>query len=87
MATKEEDEGPELVSEFPNPPAYFELYADGQDAGPIPPTPMSPTYHMFGTPYSTKDVVPDLLPQEEKKLYLKETQDLSAVDFKHEIKK
>ena len=44
----------EIVSEFPNPPTYFDLYKDGVSSGPSPPTPMEPTYHMFGTPYSTK---------------------------------
>uniref|UniRef100_K3X8G3 Mediator of RNA polymerase II transcription subunit 7 n=1 Tax=Globisporangium ultimum (strain ATCC 200006 / CBS 805.95 / DAOM BR144) TaxID=431595 RepID=K3X8G3_GLOUD len=63
-------EGPEIVSEFPAPPAFFVLYRDGADHGPAPPEPMEPQYHMFGTPYSTQDVVPDLLPQEGRKLYL-----------------
>lgn len=63
-------EGPEIVSEFPAPPAFFVLYRDGADQGPPPPEPMAPTYHMFGTPYSTQDAVPDLLPQEGRKLYL-----------------
>ncbi|KAJ0388607.1 hypothetical protein P43SY_011649 [Pythium insidiosum] len=34
---------------------------------------MAPQYHMFGTPYSTQDAVPDLLPQAGKKLYLPDT--------------
>ncbi|KAF1330489.1 Mediator of RNA polymerase ii transcription subunit, partial [Globisporangium splendens] len=63
-------EGPEIVSEFPAPPAFFVLYRDGADQGPAPPEPMEPQYHMFGTPYSTQDAVPDLLPQEGRKLYL-----------------
>lgn len=63
-------DGPEIVSEFPAPPVFFVLYRDGADCGPPPPEPMAPTYHMFGTPYSTQDVVPDLLPQEGRKLYL-----------------
>lgn len=86
----DESQGPEIVSEFPKPPSFFELYKDGKDSGPSPPTPMSPTYHMFGTPYSTKDVVPDLLPQE-KKVYLDSSSSSSisqdTIDFKLEMKK
>ncbi|KAG9405300.1 Mediator of RNA polymerase II transcription subunit 7 [Aphanomyces cochlioides] len=59
---------PELVSAFPAPPTFFNLYADSADAGPAPPAPLKPTYHSFGTPYSTEDAVPDLLP-DDKKLY------------------
>ncbi|RHY04146.1 hypothetical protein DYB25_010817 [Aphanomyces astaci] len=61
-------EEPELVSAFPAPPAFVSLYADGPDAGPPPPPPLKPTYHSFGTPYSTEDAVPDLIP-DDKKLY------------------
>ncbi|TYZ66533.1 hypothetical protein PybrP1_006385 [[Pythium] brassicae (nom. inval.)] len=63
---------PEIVSEFPAPPAFFVLYRDGADSGPPPPAPLTPTYHMFGTPYSTLDAVPDLLPQPGRKLYAPE---------------
>lgn len=62
-------DAPEIVSEFPAPPKFFVLYKDGADQGPAPPEPMEPTYHLFGTPYSTQDVVPDLIP-DDKKLYL-----------------
>ncbi|KAG7400484.1 Mediator of RNA polymerase II transcription subunit 7 [Phytophthora boehmeriae] len=70
MSTEQDqEEAPEIVSEFPAPPKFFTLYADGVECGPAPPEPMAPTYHMFGSPYSTQDVVPDLLPQPDKKLY------------------
>jgi hypothetical protein len=98
MSEDKENERPEIVSEFPAPPAFFALYKDGKDAGPAPPEPMTPTYHMFGTPYSTEDIVPDLLPQEGKKVYLgakmptdepaNNEEDLSRnVDYKAEMKK
>ncbi|ETV97265.1 hypothetical protein, variant [Aphanomyces invadans] len=64
-------EEPELVSAFPAPPVFFSLYTDGADAGPTPPPPLKPTYHSFGTPYSTEDAVPDLLP-DDKKVYPKD---------------
>ncbi|KAI9987466.1 hypothetical protein PInf_023505 [Phytophthora infestans] len=50
---------------------------------------MEPTYHMFGSPYSTQDVVPDLLPQSGKKLYAPqgEDDDSAPVDYKAEMKK
>ncbi|RLN93229.1 hypothetical protein BBJ28_00009151 [Nothophytophthora sp. Chile5] len=67
---QEEADAPEIVSEFPAPPKFFTLYLDGVESGPPPPDPMEPTYHMFGSPYSTQDIIPDLLPQEGKKLYL-----------------
>ncbi|KAF0690288.1 Aste57867_18314 [Aphanomyces stellatus] len=73
-------EEPELVSAFPAPPAFMSLYADGADAGPPPPPPLKPTYHSFGTPYSTEDSVPDLLP-DDKKLYA------STHNIKDEMKK
>ncbi|DAZ98647.1 TPA: hypothetical protein N0F65_000842 [Lagenidium giganteum] len=64
-------DAPEIVSAFPKPPAFFVLYKDGVDSGPPPPDTMHPTYHMFGTPYSTEDMVPDLLQTDDRKLYLK----------------
>lgn len=73
-------EGPEIVSEFPAPPAFFVLYREGADQGPPPPEPMDPTYHMFGTPYSTQDAVPDLLPQEGRKLYLGSSSSMASGD-------
>ncbi|POM76123.1 Mediator of RNA polymerase II transcription subunit, partial [Phytophthora palmivora] len=79
-----EEEAPEIVSEFPAPPKFFALYADGVESGPAPPEPMEPTYHMFGSPYSTQDVVPDLLPQPDRKLY---AQGDDPVDYKAEMKK
>ncbi|OWZ16224.1 Mediator of RNA polymerase II transcription subunit [Phytophthora megakarya] len=45
---------------------------------------MEPIYHMFGSPYSTQDVVPDLLPHAEKKLYAKNDE---TVHYKAEMKK
>lgn len=75
----------EIVSEFPKPPNYYEMYAKGSKNGPSPPAPMSPTYHVFGTAYSTKDEVTDLLPQDGKKLY--DSNDRSAIQFKAEMKK
>lgn len=68
--TPVEEKGPEIVSAFPLPPAFFTLYKEGVGCGPSPPEPMQPTYHMFGTPFSTMDAVPDLLPQPGQKLYL-----------------
>jgi hypothetical protein len=85
-----EPEAPEIVSEFPAPPAFFSLYRDGADAGPAPPQPMAPTYHMFGSPFSTQDVVPDLLPGDGRKLYAPggEAEPAAAnVDYKAEMKK
>lgn len=73
------DAAPEIVSEFPAPPAFFALYRDGADSGPPPPAPLAPTYHMFGTPFSTLDAVPDLLPQLGRKLYAREGTASSAV--------
>ncbi|KAG6614831.1 Mediator of RNA polymerase II transcription subunit [Phytophthora cinnamomi] len=86
---EQEPEAPEIVSEFPAPPKFFALYADGVQSGPAPPEPMEPTYHMFGSPYSTQDVVPDLLPQPGKKLYAPEGDegDAAAVDYKVQMKK
>ena len=84
-----EEDAPEIVSEFPAPPKFFVLYADGEASGPAPPEPMSPTYHMFGSPYSTHDVVPDLL-QPGKKLYASESDDsgaVASVDYKLQMKK
>ncbi|GMF64510.1 unnamed protein product [Phytophthora lilii] len=83
---QEEAEAPEIVSEFPAPPKFFALYAEGAEHGPAPPEPMEPTYHMFGSPYSTQDVVPDLLPG--RKLYAPEgdERDATAVDYKAEMK-
>lgn len=79
----QEEAAPEIVAEFPAPPAFLALYRDGPGAGPAPPEPMAPTYHMFGTPYSTQDAVPDLLPGEGRKLY----SEGGAVDYKAEMKK
>ncbi|KAG3118302.1 hypothetical protein PI124_g1372 [Phytophthora idaei] len=89
MADEQEDAAPEIVSEFPAPPKFFTLYADGVESGPVPPEPMEPTYHMFGSPYSTQDVVPDLLPQPGKKLYAPQGKDGDGapVDYKAEMKK
>ncbi|KAH7484197.1 hypothetical protein PRIC1_003500 [Phytophthora ramorum] len=84
----EQEDTPEIVSEFPAPPKFFALYADGVESGPAPPEPMEPTYHMFGSPYSTQDVVPDLLPG--KKLYApagEEGDEDAPVDYKAEMKK
>ena len=52
MQSKEEA-SLELVSAFPKPPAYFQLF-ENEDTALSPPQPMSPTYHLFGMPYSTK---------------------------------
>lgn len=86
-----EEDVPEIVSEFPAPPKFFALYADGAESGPLPPEPMVPTYHMFGSPYSTQDVVPDLLPQPGKKLYAPQGEDGDSdgtpIDYKTEMKK
>ncbi|KAG7389542.1 Mediator of RNA polymerase II transcription subunit 7 [Phytophthora pseudosyringae] len=90
MSTEQQEDAPEIVSEFPAPPKFFALYADGAESGPAPPEPMEPTYHMFGSPYSTQDVVPDLLPQPGKKLYSPQGQDgddEAPVDYKAEMKK
>nr|CCA19823.1 mediator of RNA polymerase II transcription subunit [Albugo laibachii Nc14] len=91
MADEENASGPEIVSEFPPPPAFFSLYQIDDVNAPAPPAPMAPNYHMFGTPYSTKDVVPDLLPDDSKKLYLSDTsaQDPApqAIDYKAQLKK
>jgi mediator of RNA polymerase II transcription subunit 7 len=84
---QQEADAPEIVSEFPAPPTFFALYADGVESGPAPPEPMEPTYHMFGSPYSTQDVVPDLLPQPGKKLYAPESEDGDNVDYKAQMKK
>lgn len=85
----EQEDAPEIVSEFPAPPKFFALYAEGVESGPAPPEPMEPTYHMFGSPYSTQDVVPDLLPG--KKLYApggdEEGDGAPAVDYKAQMKK
>lgn len=91
MTDEEASAGPEIVSEFPPPPAFFSLYqVDNADA-PLPPDPMAPNYHMFGTPYSTKDIVPDLLPDDSKKLYLPtlSTQDPKeqSIDYRAQLKK
>uniref|UniRef100_M4BN29 Mediator of RNA polymerase II transcription subunit 7 n=1 Tax=Hyaloperonospora arabidopsidis (strain Emoy2) TaxID=559515 RepID=M4BN29_HYAAE len=86
---EQDEDAPEIVSEFPAPPKFFVLYAEGRESGPAPPEPMSPTYHMFGSPYSTQDVVPDLL-QPGKKVYATESEDSGAaaiVDYKAEMKK
>ncbi|TDH67522.1 hypothetical protein CCR75_004251 [Bremia lactucae] len=81
---------PEIVSEFPAPPKFFELYAEGVESGPLPPEPMDPTYHMFGSPYSTMDAVPDLLLQQGRKLYMPPGEngksDGNPVDYKAEMK-
>ncbi|RLN91732.1 hypothetical protein BBJ28_00019524 [Nothophytophthora sp. Chile5] len=91
---QEEADAPEIVSEFPAPPKFFTLYLDGVESGPPPPEPMEPTYHMFGSPYSTQDIVPDLLPQEGKKLYLPTAAaaehgegSVASVDSKAQMKK
>ncbi|GLD98455.1 hypothetical protein PINS_up007152 [Pythium insidiosum] len=76
----QEEAAPEIVSAFPAPPAFFVLYRDGVSSGPPPPEPMAPQYHMFGTPYSTQDAVPDLLPQPGKKLYLPSALSHGAAD-------
>jgi mediator of RNA polymerase II transcription subunit 7 len=57
----------ELVSTFPAPPAFMSLYLEGPDKGPEPPMPLKPTYHCFGSAYSTEDSVSDLLG--DRKLY------------------
>ncbi len=79
-----QEERPELVSAFPLPPAYFELYREGCASGPKPPEPMLETYHMFGMPYRTQDTVPDLLENTDKKVYATEG---DRVNFKAELKK
>ncbi|KAL3656856.1 hypothetical protein V7S43_018199 [Phytophthora oleae] len=84
---EQQEEAPEIVSEFPAPPKFFALYADGVESGPAPPEPMEPTYHMFGSPYSTQDVVPDLLPQSDKKLYAQGEDSDVPVDYKGQMKK
>lgn len=86
MSTAPED-APEIVSEFPAPPKLFVLYAAGPECGPTPPQPMEPLYHMFGSPYSTQDVVPDLL-QSGKKLYApaRDEADVS-MDYKLQMRK
>ncbi|RQM16000.1 hypothetical protein DD237_004449 [Peronospora effusa] len=89
MSTKQDqqEDVPEIVSEFPAPPKFFTLYAEGSACGPMPPKPMKPTYHMFGSPYSTQDVVPDLL-QPGKKLYASERDDTDVLmDYKAPMKK
>ncbi|KAI9913408.1 hypothetical protein PsorP6_005816 [Peronosclerospora sorghi] len=84
---EQQEDTPEIVSEFPAPPKFFVLYAEGKESGPPPPDLMEPTYHMFGSPYSTQDVVPDLL-QPGKKLYASEGDDGTvSVDYKAEMKK
>ncbi|CCI45962.1 unnamed protein product [Albugo candida] len=91
MTDEETSAGPEIVSEFPPPPAFFSLYQVNNADAPLPPAPMAPNYHMFGTPYSTKDIVPDLLPDDSKKLYLPtlSTQDPKeqSIDYKAQLKK
>lgn len=85
-----EPEAPEIVAEFPAPPAFFSLYREGVGAGPAPPQPMAPTYHMFGSPYSTEDAVPDLLPGDGRKLYASGGEgegEAASVDYKAEMKK
>ncbi|CAI5719912.1 unnamed protein product [Peronospora destructor] len=83
----QQEDAPEIVSEFPAPPRFFALYAEGPTCGPTPPKPMEPTYHMFGSPYSTLDVVPDLL-QPGKKLYAPERDDADVLmDYKAQMKK
>ncbi|CAH0479230.1 unnamed protein product [Peronospora belbahrii] len=82
-----QDDVPEIVAEFPAPPNYFVLYTEGVEYGPEPPQPMKPMYHMFGSPYSTQDVVPDLL-QPGKKLYASEGNNENvSVDYKAQMKK
>lgn len=93
-AAPSEPEAPEIVSEFPAPPKFFVLYREGAGAGPAPPQPMAPTYHMFGSPFSTQDVVPDLLQGDGRKLYAPagetaapSTEAAASIDCKAEMKK
>jgi len=80
---EERGDGVELVSTYPAPPAFMALYADGVENGPPPPALLKPTYHTFGSVYSTLDSVPDLLEAcPEKKVYA-----LENTNYKMELKK
>jgi hypothetical protein len=46
-------EVPEQISQFPAPPGFYKLYADGPDAGPPPPAPVSGQLNVLATPFDT----------------------------------
>lgn len=46
-------EVPEQISQFPAPPGFYKLYADGPDAGPPPPPPVSGQLNVLATPFDT----------------------------------
>ncbi|CAN6460332.1 unnamed protein product [Victoria cruziana] len=73
-------------SAYPPPPPFYRLYKDYlQDptSAPEPPPPIEGTYMLYGSNYTTDDVLPSLEDQGVRQLYPK---DLN-IDYKKELRK
>ncbi|KAI3738580.1 hypothetical protein L2E82_28617 [Cichorium intybus] len=70
---------------YPPPPPYYRLYKDYEQdptSAPEPPPPIQGTYLLYGSNYTTDDVLPSLEDQGVRQLYPKG----SNVDFKKELR-
>lgn len=73
------------TSTYPPPPPYYKLfenYLDNPESAPAPPPAIEGTYTMFGSTYTTNDLLPSLEEQGLRQLYPKG----SNVDYKKELK-
>lgn len=73
------------ASAYPPPPPYYKLYKDYSEnatSAPAPPPPVVGTYLMFGSTYTTDDMLPSLEEQGLRQLYPKGPH----VDYKQELK-
>ncbi|GFZ03686.1 mediator complex, subunit Med7 [Actinidia rufa] len=70
---------------YPPPPPYYKLYKDytqNPKSAPEPPPPIEGTYVLFGSSYTTDDVLPSLEEQGVRQLYPKGPN----IDFKNELR-
>ncbi|CAM6090071.1 unnamed protein product [Calypogeia fissa] len=73
------------ASTYPPPPPYYKLYKDfdsNPESAPAPPPPVTGTYAMFGSNYTTDDMLPSLEEQGLRQLYPKGPN----VDYKKELR-
>ncbi|KAI3743300.1 hypothetical protein L1987_61006 [Smallanthus sonchifolius] len=70
---------------YPPPPPYYKLYKDYEQdpsSAPEPPPPIQGTYLLYGSSYTTDDVLPSLEDQGVRQLYPKDPN----LDFKKELR-
>ncbi|KAI3677018.1 hypothetical protein L1987_86636 [Smallanthus sonchifolius] len=73
------------TSTYPPPPPYYRLYKDYEQdpsSAPEPPPPIQGTYLLYGSSYTTDDVLPSLEDQGVRQLYPKDPN----LDFKKELR-